>query len=132
VVGVLVEAVVGHEDQPVANLVPQIPDRDLDDAVGVIPARAASVLVGRDPEEDHAGNPEVGQRPHLLPQALLGVLHHARHRRDRLGIVDPFLHEQRRDEVVHGEPGLGHHPPDGRRAPEPAGALFRECHGPPA
>ena len=100
VVGVLVEAVVGHEHEVVADLVAQAPQRHLHDAVGGVGARAAGVLRRGNAEEDHRGNAEVGERPHLLAQALLGVLHHAGHRGDRLGRVDPLLHEQRRDEVV--------------------------------
>ena len=41
VVGVLVEAVVGHEHERVADLVAQVAQRDLHDAVGVVGARAA-------------------------------------------------------------------------------------------
>ena len=44
VVGVLVEAVVGHEHELVADLVAQVAQRDLHDAVGVVGARAARVL----------------------------------------------------------------------------------------
>ena len=44
VVGVLVEAVVGHQHERVADLVAQVAQRDLHDAVGRVGARAARVL----------------------------------------------------------------------------------------
>ena len=100
VVGVLVEAVVGHQHQRVADLVAQVAQRDLHDAVGRVGLRPARVLVRGNAEQHHRGNAEIGERAHLFAQALLRVLHDARHRHDRLGRVDAFLHEQRRDEVV--------------------------------
>ena len=88
------------------------------------PEPRASLVVGH-AEEDHRGDAEVGERPHLLAEALLGVLHDARHRRDRLRRVEPFLHEQRRDQVVDREPGFGHQPPQRGRAAQPAHAPRR-------
>ena len=106
VVGVLVEAVVGHEHQRVADLVAQVAQRDLHDAVGVRrPASRARPSCAGTPNSITAGNAEIGERAHLLAQALLGVLHDAGHRHDRLGCVDAFLHEQRRDEVVDARRG---------------------------
>ena len=116
VVGVLVEAVVGHEHERVADLVAQVAQRDLHHAVGVVGSRAAGVLGGGDAEEDHRGHAEVGEGAHLLAEALLGVLHDAGHRRDRLGRVDALLHEQRRDQVV-----------DAEAAPRRPGAAGRAC-----
>ena len=83
-------------------------------------------LRGGDAEEDHRGDAEVGERPHLLAEALLRVLHDARHRRDRLGVVDALLHEERRDEVVDREPGLGDEAAQRGRAAQPAHARARE------
>ena len=123
VVGVLVEAVVGHQHELVADLVAQVAQRDLHDAVGARrrPTPSAS-FAARDAEEDHRGHAEVGERPHLLAEALLRVLHDARHRDDRLGRVDALLHEQRRDEVVDRHACLGHEPAQRRgatQAPHP-------------
>ena len=67
-----------------------------------------------------AGNAEIGERAHFLAQALLGVLHDAGHRHDRLGRVDALLHEQRRDEIVDADAVLGDEPPQRGRAPQPA------------
>ncbi len=105
VVGVLVEAVVGHEHEGVADLVSQVAQGHLHHAVGGVGARPVRVLAGGDAEQHHGGHAEIGQRPHLLAQALLGVLHHARHRHDRLSRFDAFLHEQWRDEVVDRRTG---------------------------
>ena len=128
VVGVLVEAVVGHEHQRVPHLVAQVAQRDLHDAVGVVGARAAGVLRGGHAEQDDRGHTEIGQRPHLLAEALLGVLHDAGHRHDRLRRVEAFLHEQRRDQIVDRQPGLGHQPPHRGRAAQPAHAPSRKRH----
>ena len=128
VVGVLVEAVVGHQHERVADLVAQVAQRDLHDAVGVVGARTAGVLGGGHPEEDHRGHAEVGERPHLLAEALLGVLHDARHRRHRLGRVDALLHEERRDQVVDRDAGLGDEAPEGGGAAEPAHAPLGKGH----
>ena len=49
---------------------------------------------------------------------------------DGSGASMPFLHEQRRDEVVDAEPVLGDEAPQRRRAPQPAQAPFGERHGP--
>ena len=107
VVGVLVEAVVGHQHERVADLVAQVAQRDLHHAVGVVGAanRGRPWWSGT-PKRITAGHAEVGERVHLLAQALLRVLHDARHRHDRLGRVDALLHEQRRDEVVDARGGL--------------------------
>src|SRR5436309_907955 len=54
-VGVLVEAKVGHEDELVADLVAEVTQGDLHDAVGVPRFGALGVLAGRDAEKDHSG-----------------------------------------------------------------------------
>ena len=128
VVGVLVEAVVGHEDERVADLVAQLPQRDLHHAVRVVGAGAAGVLVLGDAEEDHRGDAEPGERPDLLAEALLGVLDDAGHRRDRLRVADALLHEERRDQVVDGEPRLGGQAAHRVGAPEPARPVLGEAH----
>jgi hypothetical protein len=49
------------------------------------------------------------------------VLHDAGQAGDGLGLVDGLAHEQRGDEVVDRQPGLGDETAQGRRAPEAAG-----------
>ena len=68
-------------DDVVADLVPQVAQRDLHDAVGVPGPGALGVLVLRDAEQDDAGDAEVGQLGDLLAQRLAGVLHDAGQRR---------------------------------------------------
>ena len=90
-------------------------------------------FAARDAEEDHARDAEPGELAHLFAQALLRVLHDARHRHDRLGRVDAFLHEERRDEIVDPKPVLGDEPPQRRRAAQPAQPPFgkapcRRCY----
>jgi hypothetical protein len=115
VVGVLVEAVVGDEHEVVADLVPQRAQRHLHHAVGRVGTRAGRVLRRRHAEEHHRWDSEVGERPHLLAQALLGVLKHARHRRHRFGRVDPFLHEEWRNQIVDVDACLTDESPQRRR-----------------
>ena len=128
VVGVLVEAVVGHEHDRVAHLVAEVAQRGLDHAVGRVGAGAVGVLRRGHAEEDHRGHAEVGERPHLLAQALLRVLHHPGHRHHRLGVGDALLHEQRRHEVVDGQPCLGDEATHRGRVAEPPHPALGERH----
>ena len=81
VVGVLVEAQVGHDDQVVADLVLDVLEGSLGDALGRPRLGALGVLGVRlgNPEEDDAGDAQVSEGPDLLAQGLPGVLDHARH-----------------------------------------------------
>ena len=97
----------------VADVVAKVAERQLHDAVGVPGLRALGVLAERDPEQDDRRDAERGQLGDLLAQALPRVLHDAGQRRDRLRLVDALAHEQRRDQVVDGQPGLGHQPAQG-------------------
>ena len=110
VIGVLVEAVVGHQHHRVADFVAQCSQRDLHDAVGRVGLRAVRVLVLRDAEQHHAGHAEPRERAHLLAEAFLRVLDDARHRLDGLGRVDAFLHEEGCDEIVDAHVVLGNEP----------------------
>ena len=86
VVGVLVEAEVGHQHDVVADLVAQVAQGDLHDALGVPGARAPGVLLAGTPNRITAGMPRPASSAHLLAQRLRGVLHDAGHRGDRLGL----------------------------------------------
>ena len=77
------------------------------------PEPSASLVAGH-AEQDHAGHAEGGQLGDLLAQRLAGVLHDAGQRLDRLRLGDALPHEQRGDQVVDRQPGLGHHPAQGR------------------
>ena len=128
VVGVLVETVVGHQHHAVADFVAQRAQRDLHHAVGGVGLRTARVLVLGDAEQHDGRHTEIGERPHLFAQALLRVLHDAGHRHDGLGRVDPLLHEERGDEVIHAHAVLGDQPPQRGRTAQPAHAMFGERH----
>ena len=103
VVCVLVEAVVGDQDEVVADFVAEGSQCDLHHAVAGVGTRPDGILGRRHAEEHHRGDPEVGEGPHLLAEALLRVLEHARHRRHWFGRVDPLLHEERRDQIVDAD-----------------------------
>ena len=112
----------------VADVVAQVAQGHLHDAVGVPRPGALGVLGGGHAEEDHAGDAEGGQLGDLLAQRLAGVLHDAGQRGDRLGLVDALAHEQRGDQVVGRQAGLGHQPAQGRGAAQPAQAALGEAH----
>ncbi len=99
VVGVLVDAQVGHQHDVVAEVGAQIAQCDLHDAVGVVGAAPDRVLGLRHAEQDHGTHTEVGERGHFVAQRLTGVLDHAGQRGDRLRLVDAFADEQRGDQV---------------------------------
>src|SRR5439155_5147057 len=90
VVGELIEAGVGHQHGVIAEILGQIPQRDVEDAVLGNSDRAGGVLVlfARDAEQHQsadAGSHRVGGRP---AQRVAGVLYHARHRGDITRLVD--------------------------------------------
>jgi hypothetical protein len=94
-----------------------------------VPGLAAlGVLHRGQAEQDHGRHTFLRQLVHLLAQRVAGVLHHARQRADDLGLVDVLAHEQRDDEVVDRQPGLGDQPAQGRRAAEPAKPALRKAH----
>ena len=124
----LVEAIVGHEHHRVADLVAQVPQRGLHDAVGSVGTGTARILRGGDAEQHHRRHTEPGELAHLFAQAFLAVLCDARHRHDRLGAVDAVLHEQRCHEPVDGDTGLGHEPPQRWGPTEPPQASLGERH----
>ena len=129
VVGVLVEAQVGHDHEVVAHVRAQVAQGHLHDALGVPRARALGVLAGGHAEEDHGRHAHVGQLVHLLAQRLAGVLEHARQRGDLVRVVDALAHEQGDDQVVDRQPGLGHQPAQGGRAPQAPQPALRKGHG---
>ena len=88
VVGELVEAGVGHQHGVVAEVLGQIAQRDVEDAVLGNAGRTGGVLVlvARHPEQHQpadAGGHRVGGRP---AQRVAGVLHDAGHGRDRRAV----------------------------------------------
>ena len=132
VVGVLVDAEVGHHDHVVADLGAEVGERELHDAVGVPRTGSLGVLGGGHAEEDDARHAEAGQLGDLLAQRLAGVLHDAGQAGDRLGFGDALAHEERRHQVVDAQPGLGHQPAERRGATQAAGPSRGEGGGHPA
>ena len=63
-----------------------------------------------------------------LRSELARVLHDAREAGDRLGLVDALPHEQRGDEVVDREVGLGDQPAQRRGPAQPAQPALGERH----
>ena len=107
VVGVLVEAEVGHELDLVAESLAQSAQRQLHDPVGVRSTRPGRILGRRHSEEDgrrHAHGDEFLDLDLDRGQIELG---HPGQRRDRLRGIDSLPHEDRRDQVSGSEHRFG-------------------------
>ena len=130
VVGVLVEAEVGHEHESSPTSSRRSRSATCTMPSGSQASEPVGVLVRRDAEQDHRrarrGRPA---RATSLRSDSPGVLDDAGQRGDRLRLVDALPHEQRGDQVVDREAGLGHEPAQGRRAAQPAEAALGERHG---
>lgn len=124
VVGVLVEAEVGHDDEVVPDLVAHGADGDLEDAVGVRPRGPVRVLllVLRHPEEHDPGDPGLHGLHGGLPERVHRVLDDAGHGLDGDGFRDALAYEGGEDEVGRVQPGLGDHAAHGGGGAEPPGA----------
>ena len=128
VVGVLVEAQVGHDHDVVAQVAAQVAQGHLHDPVGVPRLGARGVLAGGDAEQDERPHAEVDLLVGLLAQRLAGVLHDAREAGDLAGLVDALADEERGDQVAGAQAGLGDQVTKGRGAPQTAEPLLRERH----
>ena len=129
VVGVFVDTQIRAQHHGVAEVVAQVTQCDLHDAVGIPRPRPGRVFVSRNPEQDDGRNAQVDELRHFFAQRIAGVLNHTGERCDRLRFVDAFAHEERRDKVVGADAGLGHHAAQGRGAPQSPGSSLREAHG---
>ena len=85
----------------------QIGERELHNPLRIEGLRADGILGGRDTEQDHRADAEVGQSRRLrLRRLLAGVLHDPGQRaRSDCGVVDALAHEQRGDQVADARPG---------------------------
>ena len=128
VVGVLVEAEVRDHDGVVAEVGAKGRDRSLRDAVGVPCLRSLRVLARRDPEQDERDHAALADLGGFLAEGLDRVLDEAGHRRDRCGILEPFLDEQRRDEIGRTDLGLADELSESRGASEATRAMLGEAH----
>jgi hypothetical protein len=126
VVGVLVEAEIGHDHGCVAEVAGQVPQRLLHDAGRVVGGGAAAVLDGRDAEEHDPADARLRRLVRGLTQRVPGVLDDAGHRRDRLRLGYALLDEQREDELGRVQPGLRDHAPQRRRTPQPTRPSHRK------
>ena len=112
VVRVLVEAEVRDHDGVVAHLPLEGPEPQLGDPLRIVGRGSLGVLRGRDAEQ-HEGPDAPGRDVDgLLAERLDRVLDVAGHRGDRRGLVDPLLHEQRRNEVPGRELRLANEAPE--------------------
>ena len=129
VVGVLVEAVVGHQHERVADFVAQVAQRDLHDAVAASACEPRASLCAGIPNSMTAGMPRSAsgrtslRRLSCVCWTTPGIEH------DRLGRVDALLHEQRARRGRRRRPGSRRPGGERGRAAQPTQPAVGECHG---
>ena len=85
VVGVLVDAQIGHHHHAIADRLVQVCQGQLHNPLRIEGLRADGILGGRDPEENERADPEIGKVSGFGEKAGSRVLHHSRQRDDRIG-----------------------------------------------
>src|SRR6185312_2455593 len=125
-VGVLVQAQVGHQHGVRADLGGQPPQRHLHDPGRVVRGRTAAVLRRRHAEQDQPADTRRHRLVGGLHERVEGVLHDARHGRDRRRGVDALLDEPRQDQVARVQPHVRDEPAQRRGPPQPARPGGRE------
>ena len=128
VVRVFVQAQVADHHVLVAELVVQHRERALRDAVRVRCLGTFGVLVLRHREHHERRDPSRRDVDGFLAQRFERVLELARHRRDRDGVGDALLDEQRRDQLPGSQIGLADQRAERRRAAHPSRPLLGEAH----
>ena len=129
VVGELVEAGVGHDDGGVADLGADVAQRHVEHAVRVDARAPLRVAAGGHPEEHQPADARGDRLGGRLAQRLAGVLHDARHGRDRHRLVDALPDEQGQHELAGPQVGLGDQPSHrgrGAQPPRPVGGEHLE------
>ena len=129
---VLAQAHVGDHEQVGVGVLDG-PRGELDDALVVPGARALVVLVGRDAEEQHAGQPERARLARLGHGLRDRQALHAGHRPDRrapAALLQAGLDEQRQDEVGGLQARLAHEVAQHRGAAQAAQARVGKGHAP--
>ena len=130
VIGEFVEAGVGHQHGVVAEILRQIAQGHVEDAVRSHADGPAGVLVlvARNPEEHQpadTGGHRVGGGP---AQRLPAVLDHTGHRRDGLGFVDTVGDEHRQHQMPWLQRCFSDEPTHGRRRAQSPGTLPGKSH----
>ena len=126
-VGVLVDADVGHHDQPGGRVLHGA-HGSRHGPVRVGAALAARVLLGGQPEEDHPAEAERASLARHLGRRAHRELVDPGHRRDRPRLAQRLGEEQRQDQVIRAHHGLAHQRSQGGRAPQPPGPLEGVTH----
>ena len=101
VVGELVQAGVGHQHRGIAEILGEVTQRHVEDAVGIGTGRAESVLVlrARHSEQHQPADPGIDRSGGGAAQGVAGVLHHTRHRRDGSRFVNTVGNEHRQHQM---------------------------------
>ena len=104
---VFVDAQISHHDHVVTDFATQVTERQLHNALWVIGAATDRIFLGGDPEQDHRLHTESCQFGHFGTKRVTSVLHHTLERLDWLRLSNPLSHEQRRDQIIGPDMGLG-------------------------
>ena len=127
---VLAQAQVGDHEQLGMGLLDRARG-ELDDPLVVPGARALLVLGGREPEQQHGGDPELRRLAGLGDRVGDRQAVDARHRLDRLAPVDAVRDEHRVDEVARLESRLADQAAERAGGAQPAQTGLREGHSLP-
>ena len=128
VVGVLVDADVGHDDEAGRCLLHRL-DGARDRTVGVEAARPARVLRLGETEEEDTANPSFVGLFRVRRGGPHRKLRDARHRPDGAGLVEGGVEEEGPDEVARGEVRLPDEGAQGGGRSQAARAVEGEGHG---
>ncbi len=130
VVGVLAQADVSNEQQ-IGHAFLDGTHRLRDDPGVTVSARAHTVFLLGNTEQDHGGNPEVVDALAFFDRTVHRELYDARHAGD--GLTDPRARddEQRHDQVVDAQPRLTDHAAEVLVLAQPARSILGELHGSP-
>ena len=128
VVGELVQAQVGHHDEPVPHLRLHVPDGPVQDAVRVQGGAADGVARGRHAEQHDAAQAQLGGLGRGGLERVRGVLHDARHRGDRHGLGGALLDEGRQDQLGGVQARLGDEAAHRGGPAQTPGTVQREGH----
>ena len=129
VVGVLVEAVVGHEHERVADFVAEVAQRDLHDAVGRVGLRAVGVLCAGTPKRITPGMPSSASARTSLRRLSCVCCTTPGIDTTGSGASMPSFTNSGATRSSTASAVLGDQPAQRRRPPQPAEPAFGERHG---
>ena len=124
-VGELVQAQVGHDDDVAADLSHNVANREVEDPLRIGRAGPGRIPGARDAEEHHPAEPGASSLLRSDPERVARVVHHPRHRGDRHRLTGALPDEQGQDQLSLGR--VGSRPSAGAAPRVPRRRLGRSC-----